>query len=395
MPKLAKRLLETPVSATVQMADMASKLRSEGIDVFDFSAGRAAEHSPDYVNLAAAEAVATGDTHQTMAQGKPEYREACSKKLKRENSIEADPETEIIATLGCKQGLTLSLLTALNPGDEVIVEDPCFVSYRPTIGLCGGKSFPVPLRHENHYRWDSDELEAAVTERTRAILFCSPQNPTGAVHTESDLDRLAEIACKHDLIVITDEIYERCTWGDRKHISLATRPGMKDRTITLMGLTKTLSMGGWRIGFIYAQENIVAGMTKIQQHLMTCAGSFTQTGAIKALEGEPPAEVKDLWKDWEKRCRHVVTEINKIPNLNCGYPEGGFFAWINIEGTGISSTSLAEKLLRDHHIALVPGAAFGRQGEGYLRMTCVRSWDEIHAGLKRFKEAMYEYAPSV
>ncbi len=395
MLTLAKRILETPASATVLMADMAAKLRREGIDVIDFSAGRAAEHSPDYVNIAAAEAVVAGDTHQTMAQGKPEYREACAKKLQRENGIEADPETSIIATLGCKHGLTLSLLTTVDPGDEVIVENPCFVSYRPTIGLCGGKAIPVPLHHENHFRWDSKELEAAITDRTRAILFCSPHNPTGAVHTESDLDRLAEIACKHDLIVITDEIYERCTWGDRRQISLATRPGMKDRTITLMGLAKTLSMGGWRIGFAYAPENIIAGMTKIQQHLITCAGSFTQTGAIKALEDEPPVEVKNLWQDWEKRCRHVVTEINKIPNVSCGYPEGGFFAWINIKDIGVNSTSIADKLLRDHHVAVVPGVAFGSQGEGYLRMTCVRSWDEIREGLTRFKEAMYEYAPKV
>ena len=395
MPTLAKRILETPASAPIMMADMAAKLRREGIDVFDFSAGRAAEHSPHYVNLAAAEAVVAGDTHQTMAQGKPEYREACAKKLLRENGIQADPEKSIIATLGCKHGLTLSLLTLINPGDEVIVENPCFVSFRPTIGLCGGTPVPVPLHHENHYRWDIEELEAAITERTRAILFCSPHNPTGAVHTESDLDKIAEIACKHDLVVISDEIYERCTWGDRRHISLTTRSGMKERTITLMGLTKSFSMGGWRIGFIYAPENIIAGMTKIQQHLITCAGSFTQTGAIRALEDTPPVEVTDLWQDWEKRCRHVVTEINKIPNVSCRYPEGGFFAWINIKDTGMNSTRLAEKLLHDHHIALVPGVAFGSQGEGYLRMTCVRSWDEISAGLKRFKEAMYEYAPNV
>lgn len=388
MRPLAKRVLETPPSATVLIADMAAKMRREGIDIIDFSAGRAAEHSPDYVNQEAARALLEGDTHQTMAQGKPEYREACARKLERENGIVADPETSIIATLGNKQGLTLALMAVVNPGEEVIVEDPCFVSYQPTISFCGGISVPVPLRRENRFRWKRDDLEAAVTDRTRAILFCSPHNPTGTVHTEDDLDLIVETAGKNDLIVISDEVYERVTWGGRRHISIATRPGMKDRFITIMGLTKTFSMGGWRIGFIYAPESIISGMVTLQQHLITCAGSFTQTGATKAFADESPIEIKKLWEDWEKRCLYAVSEINKLPNVSCDPPEGGFYAWIDIKATGSNSTDLAERLLKEHNIALVPGVAFGASGEGYLRMTCVRSWDDLREGLARFKKAL-------
>lgn len=388
MNTLSKRVLENPPSATVLIADIAAGMRRQGIDIIDFSAGRAAEHSPFYVNQEAAQALLSGDTHQTMAQGKPEYREACARKLARENGIVADPEKSIIATLGCKQGLTLALMAVVDPGDEVIVEDPCFVSYQPTIRFCGGIPVPVPLRRENHFRWQRDELEAAITDRTKAILFCSPHNPTGTVHTEADLDLISEITSKHDLTVISDEIYERVTWGDRCHICIATRPHMKERSITMMGLTKTFSMGGWRIGFIYAPESIISGMVTLQQHLMTCAGSFTQTGATKALSEEPPSEIKELWKDWGRRCQFAVSELNNIPNISCDPPEGGFYAWIDITGTGKTSEQLAERLLRKYHIALVPGSAFGATGEGYLRMTCVRSWDDLREGLLRFKQAL-------
>jgi aspartate/methionine/tyrosine aminotransferase len=388
MRPLSQRVQKTLPSATVTIFDMASKMRRQGIDIIDFSAGIAAENSPDYINREAARAMIEGDTHVTMARGTLEFRQACAQKLEHENGISADPETSIIATFGCKQGLSLAVLAVINPGDEVIVEDPCFVSYKPTIGFFGGTPVPVPLHRENRYRWIREDLEEAVTDRTRAILFSSPQNPIGIVHSESDLDLIAKVACKHDLFVISDEIYERVTWGGRSHVSIATRPGMDDRSITLMGLTKTFSMGGWRIGFVYAPQSIISGMVTLQQHLITCVASFIQKGAVKALSGEPPDEIKKLWKDWEKRCQFVVSELNKLPDISCDLPEGGFYAWIDISKTGLTSTEMAKRLLEKHHIALVPGVAFGSHGEGYLRMTCVRSWEELREGLSRFNQAL-------
>ncbi len=190
----AQRVLDTPPSGTIGIADHVARLRHRGVEVLDFSAGRAAEHTPSYICRAASEALLGGDTHQSMAQGKPEFREACSRKLERENGLDADPEKNIIATFGCKHGLNLALMATLNPGDEVIVEDPCFVSYRPAVRLWGGVPVDVPLRPENRFRWTKEDLESAVTDRTRAILFCSPHNPTGTVHDEKDLDVIAELA---------------------------------------------------------------------------------------------------------------------------------------------------------------------------------------------------------
>jgi aspartate/methionine/tyrosine aminotransferase len=388
MRRPSQRVIDTPVSGTIGIADRVATLRRQGVQVLDFSAGRAAEHTPDYICRAAADALLSGDTHQTMAQGKPEFRQMCARKLERENGITADPDKNIIATFGCKHGLNLALMATLNPGDEVIVEDPCFVSYRPAIRFWGGVPIDVSLKPENNFRWKRTDLEAALTERTKAILLCSPHNPTGTVHTDEDLETIAELARERDLLVLSDEIYERVAWGGRRHISIATLPGMTERSITIMGFTKTFSMGGWRIGFTYAPEHLLAAMVRIQQHLITSAGSFVQTGAAVAVAEEAPPAVQELWCDWENRCEYAVSELNRISTISCPMPEGGFYAWMDIRATGTKSAVLAEKLLQEHHIAFVPGTAFGPNGEGYLRMTCVRSWEDLRVGLARLREVL-------
>jgi aspartate/methionine/tyrosine aminotransferase len=380
--------LETPESATIRIADLAATLRREGADVLDFSAGRAVEDSPRDICQAAVDALMGGDTHQTMARGTPEFRQACALKLERENGIVLDPDREIVATMGCKHGLMLSLLAAVNPGEEVIVEDPCFVSYQAAIRYAGAVPVAVPLRRENRFRWAPDELEAAVGDRTAAILYCSPHNPTGAVHDTEDLEAIAEVARRHKLVVIADETYERLTWGDHVHRSLALLDGMGERTIGLMGVTKAFSMGGWRIGFAYAHEQTVSSMMVLQAHINTCAGSFAQAGGARALGDEPPGEVRALWADWQARIEFVVGAADAMPMTHCVMPEGGFYAWIDVSELGTPSVELAERLLRDQHIALVPGSAFGSSGEGYLRMTCVKSWDDIRAGIARLEEGL-------
>ena len=384
----ARRILETPQSATIRIADLAAVLRREGVDVLDFSAGRASEDSPLDICQVAVDALLGGDTHQTMARGTPEFRQACALKLERENGIVLDPEREIVATMGCKHGLMLALLATVNPGDEVIVEDPCFVSYQAAIRYSGAVPVAVPMRCENRFRWVPDELEAAVTDRTAAILYCSPHNPAGTVHDADDLDVIADVARRHDLVVIADETYERLTWGDNVHTSLARVPGMADRTIGLMGVTKAFSMGGWRIGFAYANEEITTSMMTLQAHMNTCAGSFAQAGAAKALGDEPSALVKELWEDWRQRIELVVTAANELPMASCEMPEGSFYAWIDVSEMGVPTVELAERLLREQHIALIPGSAFGPTGEGFLRMTCVKSWEDVRAGVARLEEGL-------
>ncbi len=385
MPSVSLRVGSAPESATVRIADLATSLRRAGHDVVDLSAGRAAEGTPEPFVETAVQALRRGDTHQTPARGKPEYLEACARKLLRENGIEVDPEREIVATLGCKQGLTLALLATLDPGDEVILEDPGFVSYAPTIRFFGGVPVPVPLRPERGFRWDPEELEAVVTDRTRVILLCSPQNPTGAVHGEEDLEAVARVAREHDLYVLSDEIYERITWGERRHRSMASLPGMRDRSVALFGLTKTASMGGWRVGFVLAPGPVADAMTTLQQHLLTCAGSFTQVAAAHAFGDPPGSDLQALWATWEARCRRMTSALDALPGVSCPMPEGGFYAWADVRERGEPSVALATRLLEEEQVAVVPGAAFGPAGEGYLRITCVKSDSDLDRALSRME----------
>lgn len=376
-------------SATVGIADKVTLLKQKGYNrVVDFSAGRSFESTPAYVSKAASDALLLGNTHQTMARGTFEFRKACAAKLLRDNCLEADFETEIIATMGVKQALTLAFLCVINAGDEILVEDPCFVSYQPLIHIAGGQARGIPLKQENNFRWTKKQLQDAISDRTRAILINSPQNPTGTVHTKADLEIIADAAQGHDLVVITDEVYERVTWDGRQHICMATLPGMRERTITCMGLTKTFSMGGWRIGFIFAPANIMDGLEKLQEHLLTCASSFVQAGAAKAFGETARSEVIELWREWEARCAMMTQGLNEIPGLKCAKPEGGFYAWVDITATGYTSQELTDKLLDDEQVAVVPGPAFGPSGEGYIRINCVRNRDELHEGLSRIRRAL-------
>ena len=380
---ISTRVQNSEPSSTVMIADKARLLREEGQKVFDFSAGRAFEPTPGYVIEAAIAAMRSGDTHQTMAKGTTVYRKACAAKLQRENNITADPEKELVATMGAKQGLTISLLALINPGDEVIVEDPCFVSYKQTIQYLGGKAVPVPLRPENKFRWDKEELENHISPKTKAVILCSPHNPTGVVHSPEDLRELASLAVKYNLYVITDEVYERMTWGGRRHVNLATLPDMKSRTITLMSLTKSFSMGGWRIGFIYADEAIIKELEKLQQHLITSVNSFVQAGGAVAFGQEPLQEVKTYWTEWEKKVEYFTGALNDIDGLKCDMPEGSFYAWTDISALGISSETFATRLLMKENVAVIHGSSFGQTATDYIRITCVKSWEEIHEGLRR------------
>jgi len=384
--RLSERVLSSSPSSTVGIADRVTSLRAQGETVYDFSAGRAFEPTPEYVTEEAIRALREGDTHQTMASGTLKYREACARKLVRENHLQVDPEKHIVATMGCKQGLTAALLALVDPGDEVIVEDPCFVSYKQLVSYVGGVPVPVPLLKENRYRWKSEQLLESVTSRTKAIILCTPQNPTGVVHLQEDLEAIAKVARKYDLFVITDEPYERTVWTGREHLNLATLPGMFERTVTLISLTKSFSMGGWRVGFAMADEPVINQMAKLQQHLITSVNSFVQAGAAEAFGKEPEPVVLDTWKEWEHKVKEVNTRLNDMDGLSCQIPEGGFYAWVDVSGLGLNSMDFCEQLLEEKRVAAVPGISFGKQGTAFVRITCVKSWEELDGGLERIAQ---------
>jgi aminotransferase len=384
--RISDRVVNSQPSSTVGIADIATRLRESGERVFDFSAARAFEPTPAYLIDEAVKAMREGDTHQTMARGTTRYRQAIADKLKRENGIDADPEKEIIATMGVKQGLTISFLALINPGDEVIVEDPCFPSYKQLINYLGGKPVAVPLRAENSFRWDRDELENSITEKTSAILFNSPQNPTGVVHSAEDLEMIASVAIKHNLYILSDEVYERIPWGGKTHKNICKLPGMKERTVTLTSLTKSFSMGGWRIGYVYGPEKIITSLYKLQQHLITSCNSFVQATAALAFKEPTRKEVLEYWAEWENKTRYVAEELDNMPGIKCPMPEGAFFVWADISELGIPSQEFVERLLKEQNVALVHGSSFGENGEGYFRMTCSKTWEDSKEGLARIRK---------
>ncbi len=381
---IADRIRGIPKSPTVGIADLASAMRHEGKDVIDLSAGRASEATEPAICEAATRAMAAGHTHQAPARGIPQYLSAVSEKLARDNHLSHDAGNEVIATLGCKNGLVLTLMSILDPGDEVIIEDPCFVSYAPTIELCGGRARVATLKAENKFRWTPEDLSAAVTPKTKAILFCSPHNPLGVVHSEEDLEVIATVARENNLVVIADEIYEAVTWGGRQHLPIASLPGMKQRTIGLMGMTKSYSMGGWRIGYGYGPGDIIEKMGLVQGHLMTCASTINQWAGIEALSASVTQGLRNTtWRDWEERCRFLAGALDEINGLSCEMPEGGFYAWLDVSGLGVTGDFFSENLLKAHFVTTVPGGGFGPSSANRVRITCTKSWDDIKTAADR------------
>lgn len=381
----SSRLDDIEESATVAIADAAAAMRAAGEAVIDLSAGRPHEATPEFVVEAAAAAMRAGHTHQVPARGDPEFLQVVAARLGRVHGLHVDPATEVVATLGCKQGLVLALLAAVEAGGEVIVDDPCFVSYAPVIRMLGGAPVVVASDPGARWRWSRAALGAAVTERTRAILLCSPHNPAGVVHTQEDLEPVAQVAREHDLVVIADEIYESVTWGGRRHTPIAALPGMRARTIGLMGLTKSHAMGGFRVGHAYGPVRLVARMVKAQQHLMTCASSIAQRAAIAALTASGEEQMRPLWQAWERRVAWFTARLAALPGVRVTPAEGGFYAWADVGATGMDGDTFCRRLLQVHRVAAVPGSAFGPRSANYVRFTAVKSEADLAAALERLE----------
>lgn len=379
----AARIDAIPEAATVAIADAAAAMRARGEAVIDLSAGRVAEPTPAFIVEAAVTAMRGGHTHQVPARGVREYLQAVADRLARVHGLQVDADAEVIATAGCKQGLTLALAAIMVDGAEVIVEDPAFVSYAPTIALLGGTAVRVVTGP--HTRWcaTAEALAAAVTGRTRAIVLCSPHNPAGVVHTPVDLEPIARLARDRDLVVIADEVYEAVIWGGRRHTPIAGLAGMRERTLGLLGLTKSHAMGGWRVGAAYGPAPLVARMVKAQQHLLTCAGSIAQHAGAVALAAESDATMRPLWDAWERRVGGFVRELAGIRGLRATPPEAGFYAWVDVRETGLDGDEFCRRLLRAQRIAAVPGSAFGPGSADRVRLTAVKSDAELSEALAR------------
>ncbi|GAV25248.1 aromatic amino acid aminotransferase [Carboxydothermus islandicus] len=338
--------------------------------------------TPWYIREEGIYSLEKGYTMYTSNQGLLELREEISRYLLRLTGIVYDPVQEVLVTVGVSEGVDLALRALVSPGDEVLIPEPSYVSYGPTTMLAGGKPVYIRTRPENGFKLTPELLEGVITPKSKILLLCYPNNPTGAVMTADDLAKLLPVIAEHDLLVISDEIYAELTY-EGKHVSIASFPGMKERTVILNGFSKAFAMTGWRLGYAAGPKEIIAAMTKIHQYTMLCAPITAQKAAIEALRNQNGA-VKKMVEEYNYRRRILVEAFSEM-GLRLFEPKGAFYAFPDISATGLSSEEFAEKLLFEEKVAVVPGSAFGPSGEGFIRISYATARKDLIEALKRIK----------
>jgi len=349
-------------------------------DVISLGVGEPDFVTPWHVCEAGIYSLERGHTSYTSNYGLLELREEIARYLRRRYRLSYDPQREILVTVGVSEGLDLAMRAVLDPGDEVIGYEPSYVSYLPCTLLAGGKFVAVPTTIDNEFRVKAEDIEKRITPKTKAVMLGYPSNPTGAVMEREGLERIADLVQRRDLLVISDEVYERLVYGV-EHTCFASLPGMKRRTIHLGGFSKAFAMTGWRIGYAAARADIIEAMMKIHQYTIMCAPTMSQMAALEALRGGEP-QVEAMVAEYDQRRRVMHRGLNDI-GLDCFEPRGAFYCFPSIKATGMTSERFAEELLLEEHVAVVPGDAFGRSGEGHVRCCYATSMEEIEQALER------------
>lgn len=382
----ASRMEALPFSEIRVMMEKATQMQKNGEDVIHMEIGRPDFDTPEVIKQAANRALANGNVFYTSNYGTPELRQAIADKLKRDNGIDYKAE-EILVTIGVGEGTYAAVAAFTEPGDEILVPDPVWLNYIHVPHFFGAVPVSYKLREENDYQIDLNEIEGLITPKTRMLVINTPGNPTGVVQSRETLEKLADIAKKHDLIVVSDEIYEKLVYDGARHVSIAALPGMKERTITLNGFSKCYSMTGWRLGYAAAPLEFIKAMVRVHAYINTCAPSFVQEAGITALEKAEP-DVQEMVKEYQRRRDYAVSAINAIDGLSCKTPGGAFYIFVNIKSLGRTSAEMADYLLDHAKIAAVPGSAFGPQGEGYIRLSYACSYERIVEAMERLKKAV-------
>ena len=375
---LSKRLSGIEESATIKMGQIAKKLQEEGKEVLNFSLGEPDFKTPEHICEAAKHALDLGYTHYVSSAGIKELREEIAKKIREENKVDASLEN-VIVTPGAKQAIYELMMSVLDEGDEAILLDPAWVTFESAVKIAGGVPKWVK-RLEEGVKYNS--LESVASENTKMMIINSPNNPVGYVLTDDELKEIAEFAVDHDLLVLSDEIYERIIY-ERRHVSIASFDDMQSRTVIINGFSKTYAMTGWRVGYAVAPVEIAKGMLKIQQHSVTCAPSFAQFAALTALRSSQEC-VEGMIEEFKRRRDVTVKRLNEI-GLRCLNPEGAFYAFVNTSNHG-NDIEFTERLLREAYVVVTPGSAFGLAGKDYVRFSFAASIEDILEGMERMEK---------
>ena len=379
---LAHRSTILSPSLTLGIDSKAKAMKAEGLDVCSFAAGEPDFDTPDHIKQACIAAINAGMTKYTPSAGIPELRQAISAKFKADNDLDY-PASQIIVSNGAKHSCLNAILACVGEGDEVIIPAPYWLSYPEMVRIAGGEPIIVQTSEENGWKMTADEFQDAMSPRTKMVILNSPGNPTGAVYTKEELEELGEVALSEDILILSDEIYEKLTYDDVKHVSIASlSKELYNLTITVNGFSKAYAMTGWRLGYLGAPEHIAKAIDAIQSHSTSGCTSFAQKGALAALTGDQ-SPLEDMRSEFDIRRQYMVDRLSKIPKVTLVVPQGAFYVLANISGFGLNSTNFADKLLSKHHVAIVPGIAFGN--DATVRLSYATSLDVINKGLDRFE----------
>ena len=379
---LSRRSFEVEWSGIRIMFSLADEIPG----VINLGIGQPDFDTPAFIRQAAKDALDDGFTRYPPAKGFLDLRQAIASKLKRENHITADPDTEIFVSVGAMQGIFNSLLHLVNPGDEVIVVDPGYDFYSQ-IRLFGGVPVQVPVLERNHFKVDPNDIRKVLTNKTKVIIVNSPSNPTGAIFGQEILSEIANTALLHGIFVISDEPYEKIVFDGKKHVSIGSFDGMKDLTVSVYTLSKTYAMTGWRVGYVVANKAIIDEMEKLMEHMVSGVTAVSQRAALAAIQG-PQDCVDEMIKEYEKRRKIIFEGLNGIEGVTCLLPESTFYAFPNISRLERTSWDLAKYLVKEHKVAVVPGSIFGKNGEGYLRVSFGADPERLEEGIFRIRKGL-------
>ncbi len=357
-------------------------------DVISLGVGEPDFLTPWHIRRTAIDYLDRGATRYTANAGLLELRKEICNYYSRKFNIEYEPKTEVLVTVGGSEGIDMAIRTLISAGDEVLVTEPSFVCYKPIVETCSGVAVPLVTKAENQFKLDAKTLENAITDKTKLLVLPYPNNPTGAVMRKNELQKIAEVIIKHDLFVISDEIYSELTYGKEEHCSIASIAGMQERTIVINGFSKTYSMTGWRLGYALGPAPVIAQMTKLHQFSIMSAPTNSQYAAIEALRNGDK-DIEKMREDYDMRRRFTVNSFSEI-GLECFEPEGAFYVFPCIKSTGLSSDEFCERLIMEKHVAVIPGTAFGECGEGYIRVSYCYSIENIKNAIYKIGEFVKE-----
>jgi len=386
---LAERVRRMPPSGIRRFFDMLAEMK----DVISLTIGEPDFTTPEPFSRAAIRSLEAGETHYTANGGMIELRERIAANLEARYAVRYEPRTELVVTVGASEAVDITLRAILDPGDEVIYHEPSFVSYAPCVTLAGGTPIAIATTEATDFQLTAEMIEPRITPRTKAIFLGYPNNPTGAVLDRAQLTEIGELARRHDLLVVADEIYDRLVYGGHRHTAISSIPGLWERSVLIGGFSKSYAMTGWRIGYAAAPAELMTGIAKVHQYAIMCAPTQAQFAAIEALDsGEPFVEA--MLAEYDRRRTYIVRRFNEI-GLRCFEPRGAFYCFPNVTSTGLDETAFAERLLEEERVGVVPGTAFGPSGAGHVRVCYATAYEQIVEAMDRIERfvARREHSP--